>query len=104
MLDPLLLLVITFAAGVVLGTLLTLTIIAVMRGKIEQPRHDSETKDKYTGPTKVWLSKSGLHFHLKIDCASLKVEGLQRRGLTEFQLCQHCAKKRSEFPDENCED
>ena len=93
MMDPLLFLVITFAAGVVLGSLLTLTIIGVMRAKLEEARREIETKEKYTGPTKVWLSKSGQHFHLKIDCASLKVEGLQRRGLTEFQLCQHCAKK-----------
>ena len=97
--DPLLFLVLTFAAGVALGSVVTLTIIAVMRAKIEEPRRGSETKEKYNGPTKVWLSKSGQHFHLSLECASLKVEGLQRRGLTDFQLCLHCAKKHSDIDD-----
>ena len=96
--DPLLFLVLVFAAGVAFGSLLTMTIMMVIRGSEKRKfgKCDSETQGNYLGPSKVWLSRAGNHFHVNIQCASLKLEGVQRRGVAEFEVCQHCAKKNTE--------
>ena len=100
MVDPLIFLVLVFAAGVALGSLLTMAVMIVMRAKsdneTEKRKYDSESKGNYLGPSKVWLSRAGHHFHVTGTCASLKLEGVQRRGISEFNVCQHCAKKCSE--------
>ena len=97
--DPLLFLVLVFAAGAAFGSLLTMTIMMVIRGSEmrEFGKCDSETQRSYLGPSKVWLSRAGNHFHVNIQCASLKLEGVQRRGIAEFAVCQHCAKKNTEI-------
>ena len=94
-------LIVVFAAGVALGSLLTMAIMIVMRAKSDNEtekkrKFDSESKGKYLGPSKVWLSRAGQHFHVTVNCASLKLEGVQRRGVSEFDVYQHCAKKCSE--------
>lgn len=52
--------------------------------------------NKSTGaPQSIWISKAGNQYHLSPECRSLRLAGMQRKGVIEYKCCGHCAKAKA---------
>lgn len=94
----------TLAAGVLLGTLLSalclfgqktdaskFSIPDKLKSGLPEPGAPYKI-NKSAAPESVWISKAGSQYHLTPECGSLRLSGMQRRGVVEYKVCGHCRK------------
>ena len=83
-----------FGCGTVFGALLTFTCSRCMNIVTYLNSHAKKEKiQKCPIPSAVWITRAGTQFHLQDQCGSLKLDGLQRKGVVQFKICSHCLKQ-----------
>lgn len=87
----------SFAAGFLLGCI----VMAIGKGSnggcgkndVASDPADPKSSNKLEHTSSIWLSRAGHQYHLDVDCSSLTLAGMTRRGIVEYKLCGHCSNR-----------